>query len=269
MTDGLLDLSDRDLQELSAAIRSGRVSAPYTQVAVRRVLAHSAAGQTALALEELRQNGLGPEALSVALDLLRADRARRPGLEQLVELVTTGPDTDGTPTRDTSVVVRELFANAQHSVLVAGYAVYRGDRVFRSLAQRMQEVPHLRVRLVLDIQRGAGETMEPETLERRFMRRFQTAQWPEGCPLPEVFFDRRSVELGSAQRTCMHAKVVVVDDERLFVSSANFTEAAQLRNIEVGVKLYSKPVAQDLTNFFEGLIRAGVLISATLPGDGT
>jgi len=40
---------------------------------------------------------------------------------------------------------------------------------------------------------------------------------------------------GSRQRASLHAMCVVVDAEKLFVSSANFTEPTQLRNFEVGV----------------------------------
>lgn len=44
-------------------------------------------------------------------------------------LVMSGPEAPGVANRDTRVVVRELFANAQVSVLVAGYAIYQGKSV--------------------------------------------------------------------------------------------------------------------------------------------
>lgn len=58
----------------------------------------------------------------------------------------------------------------------------------------------------------------------------------------------------------MHAKVVVVDGERTFVSSANFTESAQFRNIEVGVAVRSRALACQLTDFFDSLLHAGTLV---------
>jgi hypothetical protein len=39
--------------------------------------------------------------------------------------------------------------NAQNSVLLAGYAVYRGRNVFQALAERMSDVAALRVRMFL------------------------------------------------------------------------------------------------------------------------
>ena len=51
----------------------------------------------------------------------------------------------------------------------------------------------------------------------------------------------------------------MVDAERLFISSANFTEAAQERNIEIGLLLNSPVLAGRVSEFFEGLIQTGFL----------
>lgn len=57
----------------------------------------------------------------------------------------------------------------------------------------------------------------------------------------------------------LHAKCVVVDEQRLFVSSANFTEAAQERNIEIGLVLDSAVLAIKVSGFFENLVETGFL----------
>jgi phosphatidylserine/phosphatidylglycerophosphate/cardiolipin synthase-like enzyme len=44
-----------------------------------------------------------------------------------------------------------------------------------------------------------------------------------------------------------------VDKLEAFVSSANFTEAAQTKNIEVGVLVHSRLLAQELAAHFEML----------------
>jgi phosphatidylserine/phosphatidylglycerophosphate/cardiolipin synthase-like enzyme len=150
-------------------------------------------------------------------------------------------DVPGAVNRDTSVVIRDLFANAKQTVLVAGYAVYQGHKVFQALAERMLEIPSLSVRLFLDIQRPHGDRTSSAELIRRFAARFRQSQWPRDCTLPEIYFDPRSLETEADKRASLHAKTVVVDSRYLFVSSANFTEAANLRNIEVGVAIDSPP----------------------------
>ena len=164
-----------------------------------------------------------------------------------------GDDGNGT----TSIVVGELFRNAQQSVLVAGYAVYQGQKVFQALADRMRESPDLDVRLFLDIQRRQGNTSAPAELVREFVHRFRTSQWPSGRPLPQVFYDPRSLTLEPGKAAALHAKCVVIDAFDLFVSSANFTEAAQQRNIEVGLRLRSTIVAGRIVRFFESLVAGG------------
>ena len=49
----------------------------------------------------------------------------------------------------------------------------------------------------------------------------------------------------------LHAKCIVVDKGLAFVSSANFTEAAQTKNIEVGVLIRSPAFARRLSEHFE------------------
>ena len=85
-----------------------------------------------------------------------------------MDLVTTGPEARGVTGRDTSVVVRELFAHAERSVLVVGYAIYQGQQVFRALADRMQDLPQLQVRMFLDVQRLHGEIRPCHSRSRKY-----------------------------------------------------------------------------------------------------
>jgi len=59
----------------------------------------------------------------------------------------------------------------------------------------------------------------------------------------------------SAERkTRVAAKCIVVDGAHVFVSSANFTEAAQERNIEVGLLIQSRALAERVRRFFDALL---------------
>jgi len=57
-----------------------------------------------------------------------------------------------------------------------------------------------------------------------------------------------------------HAKVVVIDRREAFITSANRTEAAQQRDIEVGVLLRDPATAMRLAEYFDGLERGGGLV---------
>lgn len=102
------------------------------------------------------------------------------------------------------------------------------------------------------------DTSNSELL-RRFADSFCSEDWP-GRRFPQVFYDPRSlVPLGGSPKASLHAKCVVVDDERAFVTSANLTEAAQERNIEAGVLIRDPVFARSLRYQFEILVSKALL----------
>jgi phosphatidylserine/phosphatidylglycerophosphate/cardiolipin synthase-like enzyme len=258
MGDALHRLSEADLLALASALRTGRLVPPFTAVTVQRFCAAGLAGPVAGRLAQLAEDGQQPRHLAQLLEAIAEARRRRRGEYDLIDLVWTGPEAPGTANRDTGVVVRELFASAMDSVLVAGYAVYQGREVFRVLGDRMAEKPSLRVRLFLDVHRSPGEVSDDAEVLVEFVRRFREQEWP-GPRLPEVYYDPRSLDRDTKKRSSLHAKCVVVDEQVAFVSSANFTEAAQVRNIEVGVLIRSPGFAVRLAAHFETLASAGLL----------
>ena len=68
------------------------------------------------------------------------------------------------------------------------------------------------------------------------------------------------METGHGPRACLHAKVVVVDEERVLLTSANFSEAAHERNIEAGALVEDAVLAKATVRQFEALVGAGVLV---------
>jgi phosphatidylserine/phosphatidylglycerophosphate/cardiolipin synthase-like enzyme len=259
MISSLLALPEYDLAALTAALRTRRLAAPFSAVAIERLLGHGVTAQCIEAIEELHRMCFSEELIATALELVLQDRQRRPRMEDVIDLVTSGPEARGVTNRDTRVVVRELFAHAQASVLVAGYAVYQGQKVFEALAERMLAIPHLAVRMFLDIQRGPGDTSAPSELVRRFGHTFRNQQWPHDRPYPQLFYDPRSVAIAAPKRASLHAKCIVVDNRAIFVSSANFTEAAQERNLEIGLLIHSASLAERLTRHFDTLLSEQLL----------
>jgi phosphatidylserine/phosphatidylglycerophosphate/cardiolipin synthase-like enzyme len=79
-------------------------------------------------------------------------------------------------------------------------------------------------------------------------------------PLPEVYYDPRSLDREITAQSRLHAKCVVVDRRVAFVTSANFTEAAHERNIEAGVLIQSPRFASRLADHFDALAHAGKLL---------
>jgi hypothetical protein len=260
-------LTDTDLTALGAALRSGRLHAPFMAVSVQRYCPAADAGAIAAFLQQLHEEGMQRQHLALLVETIVRTRARLPQPANLADLVWTGPETLGVSNRDTSVVVRDLFGTAEVDVLVAGFAVYQGRMVFKRLAERMEERAGLRVKLFLDVQRHQTDTSLSEEVLRRFAHRFQTQEWP-GDRLPELYYDPRSLDPEAVKRSSLHAKCIVVDHRVAFVTSANFTEAAQARNIEVGALIHSEQFAARLAGHFETLADVGLLKALALDATG-
>jgi phosphatidylserine/phosphatidylglycerophosphate/cardiolipin synthase-like enzyme len=113
----------------------------------------------------------------------------------------------------------------------------------------MDARPTLRVTLLLNIQRKKGDNTASDQLVRRFADRFWKTDWP-GSSHPGVLYDPRALD-SEGPGGVLHAKAVVADDEAVFVTSANLTEAALDRNIELGVLIRDRAFALTVCVIFE------------------
>jgi phosphatidylserine/phosphatidylglycerophosphate/cardiolipin synthase-like enzyme len=121
----------------------------------------------------------------------------------------------------------------------------------------MESRPSLLVTLLLNIQRKKGDTTASEQLVRRFADRFWKIDWP-GSSRPGVFYDPRALAPEGPDGV-LHAKAVVVDDQAVFITSANLTEAALDRNIELGVLIRDRAFALTIAGYFRNLIDRDLL----------
>jgi hypothetical protein len=257
----LLRLPVRALESLAASLADGLLSEAITLHGVEQAAGADAAA-VAATLQDFVADGFAPRHLAAVVGGIAAAAERAPKPTSLFDLVLSGPDLPGVPTADTAAVMRTLVSQATREVILVGYAVHDGRRIFEPLARRMEEVPGLAVTVCLDIQRAWNDPTPAAMLVGRFARDFRTKHWP-WARLPSLHYDPRSLEVGDT-RASLHAKCVIVDRDEALVTSANFTEAAQRRNIEAGLHVKHPPTAGRLTDYFRGLIRAGHLAGLPL-----
>ena len=261
MTAVLHRLSRPALEGLATALECGRAQPPFTGAQLRGHVPDGMREEVAAWLAGRHAEGLSVAHAAMLLRLLAEERGSTQTVADRVQLVWSGTDVPGSTTRDTAVVVQELFRSARRSVLIASYALDHGEKaaaIFGLLARRLDAEPSLDVRLYVNVHRGHDETRSPAELVREFSERFRHEIWM-GKRLPAVYYDPRALNPGGDTRACLHAKCIVVDGERAFISSANFTEAAHVRNIEAGVLLADPGVASALQAQFHALVTRGLL----------
>jgi phosphatidylserine/phosphatidylglycerophosphate/cardiolipin synthase-like enzyme len=250
----LRHVSTTVLEQLRDAISSGTLRPPLDRAAlvgfgVREQLE---AIEVALA-------GHKSAACLAVLDVVLAEREER---KPTPELVWTGPEAPAGTARDTAVVLRELFEGARESVILGGYSFKHAGNVLAPLHRSMRDrgVDARFFVHVPQVETGDAPVQHLDT----HLGEFLTESWPFGDPRPRIYYDKRSLVPGPPYSS-MHAKCVVVDGARAFVSSANFTQRAQERNIEVGVLVEDASFASFLAGQWLRLIEAGI-VAEYLPG---
>jgi len=209
-------------------------------------------------LQSLTDEGFRPKQICRILEAILTGREISSPLSHILDLVISGPDVQGLPMADTLATMHTLASAATKSVILVGYAIVNGKVIFKQLAARMDEYRDLDVKFLLNVPRHPTNTSEPNLIALKFAHDFRDREWP-GERLPEIYFDPRSLETDSSKRASLHAKCVIVDRREALVTSANFTDAARNRNIEVGLCLRQSDVVHRLAVYFEALIAKKIL----------
>lgn len=249
MTEALLELPAHTRKRLASALKSGLLPIPCSSHTLRSVLNLRMSGDDlANALMGLSNQGFTGPAVAVLIEAIDQAAART----SIPDIVWSGPTVPGLHARDTRRVYDELLGSAMRSVWLSTYAFFDGPKAFKVLARRMDQIPDLKVRILLNVQRSKRDTTRPDDLVRRFTDDFWDSDWP-GSNRPSVYYDPRSLELDGTGAV-LHAKAVVSDDEAVFVTSANLTESGLDRNIELGLLVRERTLALTVTNHFQALI---------------
>lgn len=267
---GLSRVATDDIEQLLDALRSGVLRGPLTKVAVAQ------AGHERLWRFLEGYAGLETSALVLLLESIVEER--KGFAERRLELVWSGTDAGPSLARYTRVVVPELFARASQHVTLAGYSFDHGERTFEPLHRAMRD-RQVVARLFIDVEQthqrlaqqlrteGRTSRLAPIDAARRtspvayadaVCTLLRELYWPFGPPHPEIHYDPRSADGNTF--ASLHAKCMVVDHEVSLITSANFTERGQSRNIEVGVLIRDRTFAAALEQQWFNLIASGGVV---------
>ena len=240
------------LEHLLRLVTTGALAVPLTSLGL------SARGLGGCWPEVAWLAALDRAGVEAVLRIAIAERTTRP--VPRLELVWTGPEARASAARDTAVVLRQLFASAQRSVLIAGFRFDGGKRIFEPLHAAMRD-RGVAVRMFLHLDDRPGCTADESA--RRGVAEFLAGAWPADGPRPAIFYDPRTVAPGSSIN--LHAKCVIVDERHVLIGSANFTHNAMNRSIEAGVLIEDPTLADALARQWQGLIDGGLVAAAPTP----
>ena len=215
---------------------AGEIVLGAREPVLRKLLGAEKALWLAAAIKDMQGRGWSPPLLSEALNGMAAAAEERAEPSDLLELVVTNPFESESPARDTRAVMLSLFEQAEIELLIVGYALHKSANLLRPLADKMLEKPGFNVCFCLDLRKPVGWSNEGlQDYLHQFAVEFQDKHWP-WRPLPEVWLDDRSWRSAGNEGRGLHAKCIVADCAQALITSANLTEAAQYRNIEISIE---------------------------------
>ena len=251
------------LMRLAELLEAKLLQPPFGELALQDHVPAVHVKSVATCLADLTRLEVSPGHIALVLRALALGRNVNGQESDLIDVVVSGPDIAGV-SRETGVVIRQLFNKARERVLAVGFAIHQGRSVFQPLADQLDTCEDLEATLCVDVRREPTSTSRDINIVSSFAERFVRDEWP-GTRLPQVYYDPRSLAARCQVRSALHAKCVVVDGREALVTSANFTAAAQERNIELGLLVDSSAVAGQIEGHFYSLIRLGHLVRLPLP----
>lgn len=266
---GLAGVSTADLRTLERLIETGKLGFPLTALDLEHVgLGHLRAVSMLVGLDRQRAK--------LGIEVALAEREASPSTS--LDLVWSGPDAGPTYAQYTKQVIPELLEAARRNVTIAGYSFDEGAGVFETLARAMSE-RRVSVRFFVDIlqlEERLGQQLGKERRRsrlapvraaaaagldahaREIISLFLEAHWHTDWPRPAVYYDPRTADPKSF--ASLHAKCLIVDHEIALITSANFTDRGQTRNIEVGALVRSKDYATALERQWDALVDSSAVV---------
>ena len=161
------------------------------------------------------------------------------------ELVWTGPAAFDVPVRATAAVLTGLVEEAQHELILTTYSARPHPRLHAALRAATGRGVHIWI--VVETLQGAGSALQGDQPAKAFadLPAAELWTWPA---------DRRP------EGAKMHAKLAVVDEQTLLVTSANLTTSGIDNNIEAGLLVRGGTAPRRAAEHLRALRRDGLLV---------
>jgi cardiolipin synthase len=236
------------LTSVCEALRSFVASASEEFVLQRLPSTHNA-DLSFLATKAVRQASsmMSWEALSWILQTTHASYQRNQA-EQHIELLWSGPSpADQISARRIDQALYDLIANAKRDILLITFAAARIERLTTELLKAIQR--GVRIRLILEFEQSSEGQLSYDAI-KAFPAALTAAAEIYYWPVEK----RERNQAGRPGK--LHSKLAIVDDAAL-VSSANLTDDAFNRNLELGVLTRNRAVLRTTQEHVNTLIADG------------
>jgi len=168
---------------------------------------------------------------------------------QQLELVWTGPDSQVIPLRRTDQALRQLIHEAQESLHIVSFAVYKVDKIAQALVNAAERGVAIAIYLETpDASQGKMSFDTVKALGEAVAQRARLYVWPK---------EKRSLT-EDGKYGSLHAKMALADGRLLLISSANLTGYALSLNMEMGLLVRGGGTPAQVAQHLRRLVEQGV-----------
>ena len=173
--------------------------------------------------------------------------------QRLIELVWTGPSNTRLPVRRIDQIFYDLISKANRKILLVTFAAYRIDRLAQQLTKAIGR--GVAVKLIFESEAESEGQLTKDAaaaFRESLLKNVRIYYWP---------LAKRQRNLAGRPGK-LHVKCAVIDDAAL-IGSANLTDDAFSRNMELGVLIRESATVHAIEHHFDELIREGWFAEVT------
>jgi len=166
-----------------------------------------------------------------------------------VELVWTGPSTGMVPIRHTAQVLCEVVESARNRIFLVSFVAYEVVLIIDALQDAMKRQVQIDILLESSAHHGGKVTVDSVQTMKDTVPSANIYVWNVGAG---------SKPTGQSTGA-VHAKCAVADGKLAFISSANLSNAAMERNMELGVLVRGGHLPDELHRHLEALVTTQIV----------
>lgn len=268
--------TESQIRDLANSIISGEMMFGWNPASVAKIVGSDEAKAICLELDAAEKAGFSKAQVGQLVMTAYDGRKAEIEAERQFELIFSGPQIEGARAGSTLQEFDRVVSSAQGELLVVTHSIYKADKILASIADR--QAAGVKVAICYNISRkspkNAGKSAQKILDEARqdFIK-----EWGAGNPLPQAFYFPLSLwragdpgvppealpalaGVGDFEFPVLHTKCIIADRSLALVTSANLSDSAQKRNLELGVLIKNPSYASKICNYFDGAIKTKVLL---------
>lgn len=174
---------------------------------------------------------------------------RKSDQDQEIHMLLTGPQTTHSTIRSIEMAILKVINASRQRLLLVTFASYPSRELLEVLQNA--ETRGVHIELAFENPEDSGGKLSRTNISKftDVLEQVTVYHWPRNKRDPT----------GTGAAPTLHAKFVLADDEQIVVSSANLTEFAFDKNIELGVIITGGDQPKSVRRYYDELIREGHL----------